>query len=88
MSGNDVWHSDDAEGQRLLQLAIDVDTHSDQTVADFQKYINDQVYIKNLFSIDTFIVGKSWISNIGHFSGYKDALPVCTLRFDWENSGK
>ncbi|MBE6016290.1 MAG: ABC transporter substrate-binding protein [Lachnospiraceae bacterium] len=88
MSGNDVWHSNDDEGQRLLQLAIDVDTHSDQTVADFQKYINDQVYIKNMFSIDTFIVGKSWISNIGHFSGYKDGLPVCTLRFDWANSGK
>lgn len=88
MSGDDLWHSGDKQGQTLLHEAISEKTNSDATVAAFQAYINEQAYMKALMCGDIILVGKSWISGLDNCAGYKDALAVLTLDYDWAQSGK
>ncbi|MDR1573773.1 MAG: ABC transporter substrate-binding protein [Clostridiales Family XIII bacterium] len=88
MSGNDLWHANDAKAQELLNEAIGVDTHSDRTVAAFQAYINEKAYMKNLICGETYIVGAGWISGLDNCAGYKDALALLVLDYDWSRSGR
>ncbi|HHU23293.1 MAG TPA: ABC transporter substrate-binding protein [Clostridiales bacterium] len=85
---NDVWHSGDEKVQELLNAAISVKTHSDETVSDFQQYINDQAYIKNLMCGDVYVVGKSWIGGLEDCIGPKDCLAIMALDYDWSKSDK
>lgn len=87
-SGDDIWHSGDAKGQELLHLALNEETHSDATVAAFQAYINEMAYMKTLISNNTFAVGAGWIKNMDRCLGYKSALAVLALDYDWSQSGK
>lgn len=87
-NGFDIFHSGDDKLQSLLMEAISVDTHSDETVAAYQAYLNEQCYIKNLFTTNQYGGAASWIGNLDHAAGAKDCLNVGALSYDWNASGK
>lgn len=88
LSGNDLWHSGDQKGQELLFAAVGYDTYSDATISAFQAYINEQAYMKSLICGDIYVVAAGWISGLENCIGYKDALAVLALDYDWSLSGK
>lgn len=87
-NGYNCFHTDDPVLQEKLMAAITTTTTSDETVTDFEQYIVDQAYMKNLIYADGFGACASWIGNTIHASGAKSCLNLGALTYDWANSGK
>lgn len=87
-NGYNCFHSDDEVLQEKLMAAIDNKTTSDETVADFEQYVMDQAYMKNLIYADAYGACASWIGNTLHATGAKNCLNLGALTYDWANSGK
>lgn len=81
-------HSDDDKLQELLVAAVLSTTHSDETVNAFERYIEEQAYVRNLIMGDGEIVAASWIGNLEHSLGAKATIAFGNLDIDWAASGK
>lgn len=80
-SGKTQNFIDDAELQRLLQEAMGVDTHSDETVAAFEQYIEDNAYVLGLFSEMRYFVANSDTVSDLFMRDYVQAIPgACTYQ--------
>ena len=86
VNGSDVFFDNSDELQSLVNDVISEDTHSDETVLAFQRYINEKAYLKNLCCGNIFIVGRSWISNLEKSVGPKGAIALCGLTYDWSQA--
>lgn len=87
-SGWTIFHEEDNALQEKLLAAIEVETHSDETVYDFQAYVKDQCYHKNLIYANEYGAAASWIGNEDAHIGSKGCLNLGALSYDWNASGK
>lgn len=87
-NGYNCFHSDDATLQEKLMAAIQNSTTGAETVTDFEQYVMDQAYMKNLIYADAYGACASWIGNTLHATGAKNCLNLGALTYDWANSGK
>ena len=87
-NGYNIFHADDDVLTEKMMAAVQVATTSDETVSDFQDYINEQCYMKNLIYVDAYGAAASWIGNLGSATGAKSCLNLGALTYDWSASGK
>ncbi len=86
--GYNCFQVEDEVLQEKLMDAILTSTTSDETVAAFQDYVDEQCYMKNLVYVDDFGAAASWIGNLGRAIGSKCCLNLGALEYDWNASGK
>lgn len=88
LHGDDIFNTGSEEFKALIYAAVGEETHSNETVAAVQDYLNENALIKALICGNAYMVSANWISGLEHGIGAKTSIGVCSLDYDWSQSGK
>jgi ABC-type transport system substrate-binding protein len=86
VTGTNQFFADDPALMRLVNAAAGANTHSDATVAAFQKHINDNCYNIGLVTGYVYVVSANWFETFE--IGRGNCVSICGMKYNWAAKGR
>jgi ABC-type transport system substrate-binding protein len=80
--GTNEFFANDPQLLPLVLAAAGANTHSDATVAAFQKHINDNCYLIGLVTGYVYIVNANWIETFS--VGRGNCVSIASMKYNWQ----